>query len=589
MADAAPSAPRKLGAFDELRRVAAVLSNYKRSVALLLVLLFASGVFQGFGLALIAPLIAFVVGGSGQNFLARAASYGIVLDARQATFVLAACLVVMISIGQALSIWRVSVTTRLNYALARNWQKRIFANLLNEDLVQSRSGRLGARIQLLLQHPLYAAKCVRRYVDLLYQLINLTILSLVLLLHSPWLTLVALGVMSLANMIFVHPMRRSALRDANEMRPVFDDLSSYIAENLGTLMQIKLYGAHEQTWKGWAARLGRYSDLHHRQLQREEIAAAVIPVAMSLFLLVLLFYSLLWSQANPADILATIGLFIVVGTRLQTAFGASQRIWTEIGALQPSLDIVLENSRLLEVKDQGRKIEHNVKRVAFENVTYAYFNEKGVRDLSFVLESGAVSALSGPSGSGKSTTVALLAGLLKPQSGRIMIDDVDLADVAIDSWHRRMAVVMQDAPLFSGSIRDNILIGDPAADDAAMVAAAKRAAVHDTIERLPDGYDTVLAERGQSLSGGQAQRIALARAFIRNPDLLVLDEATNALDEETQGKIIETLHEFAASGGIVLVVTHRPEMIEAVDRTIDIDQKQGDSKLQYELPAVGGV
>ncbi|MCZ7660931.1 MAG: ABC transporter ATP-binding protein/permease [Xanthobacteraceae bacterium] len=562
----------QLTALGDARRVAGVLRNHKRSAALLGVLLVAGGIFQGFGLALIAPLITFMLGSGSERLLARLAAFGIALDARTATLVLASGLVIMVALGHALSVWRVHVTTRLNYILVRDWQKAILSNLLEEDLVESRSSRLGARIQSLLHHPLHAAKCVRRHIDLAYQVTNLVVLCAVLLLNSPMLTVLVFGTLLLANMLFVRPLRRSAIRDAHALRPVFDDLSGYAAEQLMGLTQIRLYGAQEASWKGWARRLAEYTRLHRHQAVREELAAAILPVTISVLMLLLLAYVLLGAAMDVTAAFATIGLFAVVGSRMQAAFASSQRIAIEIGTLRPSLHLVLDNARArpTAIRD-GRTIARVAQRVAFEDVSYAYPGGEGVHGLSFALLRGTVTVLCGPSGSGKSTTVALLAGLIRPQAGRIWIDDVDLAEVLPHAWFRRVSVVMQESPLFAGTIRENIRMGRPEADDAAVVAAAERAAVHETIQRLPDGYDTVVAERGQTLSGGQVQRIALARAFIREPDILILDEATNAVDEDTQSKILDALFDFASRGGIVVVVTHRTEAMRAIGRSIVLE------------------
>jgi ABC-type multidrug transport system fused ATPase/permease subunit len=253
----------------------------------------------------------------------------------------------------------------------------------------------------------------------------------------------------------------------------------------------------------------------------------------------------------------------------------------------PSFRLTMEHaSRRQDSVEGARAIERVAEEVVFDDVRYAYDNSDGVSHLSFSLPRGTITGLFGPSGSGKSTTVALLAGLLRPQAGRILIDGTDLADILPAAWHRRIAVVMQDAPLFTGTVRENILMGRPDADEAAVVGAAKQAAVHDTILRLPQGYDTQIAERGQSLSGGQAQRIALARALVREPDLLILDEATNALDEVTQGLVLEVLHDFAGRGGIVLIVTHRPEVIRSINRVIDLGPAARGADAQPRRPAV---
>lgn len=181
--------------------------------------------------------------------------------------------------------------------------------------------------------------------------------------------------------------------------------------------------------------------------------------------------------------------------------------------------------------------------VRFENVTFRYFNsgEPVLREVSFEVQPGQTVALLGATGSGKTTIINLLPRFYDPTGGRITIDGYDLRDVTLESLRSQIGIVLQETTLFSGTIRDNIAFGRPDAPLEEVIAAAKAAAAHDFIIALPQGYDTPVAERGITLSGGEKQRIAIARALLLNPRILILDDSTSSVDLATEMQIQEAL------------------------------------------------
>jgi ABC-type multidrug transport system fused ATPase/permease subunit len=176
-----------------------------------------------------------------------------------------------------------------------------------------------------------------------------------------------------------------------------------------------------------------------------------------------------------------------------------------------------------------------------------------------------VVAVTGATGVGKSTLVSLIARFYDPTQGRILLDGQDVRDFRLRSLRDQMSFVLQDTVLFFGSIRDNIAYGSAEASDEAIVAAARSAHAHDFITALPEGYDTILGERGATLSGGQRQRIAIARAILKDAPILVLDEPTSAVDEESERLIMEALARLI-KGRTVIIVSHRPSFVKMAQR-----------------------
>ncbi|MCA9635532.1 MAG: ATP-binding cassette domain-containing protein [Myxococcales bacterium] len=195
--------------------------------------------------------------------------------------------------------------------------------------------------------------------------------------------------------------------------------------------------------------------------------------------------------------------------------------------------------------------------IRLDDVVFSYTGErKNLDGISLVIPRGANVALVGGSGSGKSTVLSLIARFYDATEGKVSFDGVDVREVSQESLRGQMGVVFQESFLFNTTIRENIRMGRPEADDAAIEAAAKAAEIHELIARLPDGYDTIVGERGSNLSGGQRQRVAIARALIRDPSILILDEATSALDPATEQAINQTIERIGQDRTVVSV-THR--------------------------------
>lgn len=200
--------------------------------------------------------------------------------------------------------------------------------------------------------------------------------------------------------------------------------------------------------------------------------------------------------------------------------------------------------------------------IRFENVNFYYESSKEVlRGLNLHVKKGQIFALVGPSGGGKTTICHLIPNFYKIQSGDIYIDDINIKDITAESLRKYIGIVQQDVFLFNSSIKDNILYGKPDASDEDVIIAAKRANIHDYVTSLPDGYDTVIGERGVKLSGGQKQRLSIARVFLKNPPILILDEATSALDNTTEILIQQSLDELCR-GRTTIVVAHRLSTIK---------------------------
>jgi ATP-binding cassette subfamily C protein len=265
---------------------------------------------------------------------------------------------------------------------------------------------------------------------------------------------------------------------------------------------------------------------------------------------------------------AALIVFLFVFYRLSPRISGLQSSYSLILSLIPSLrsvDQFKANADAQREKEGALSVPEFQRGVRFKDVSFSYDSDKPLlHDINMDIPKGRRVAIVGPSGSGKTTLVDLLMGLMVPEDGDILIDDVSLKDVKLLSWRRQVGYVPQDAAFFHSSVRDNIAWGSETATVEQIVEAAKLAFAHEFVTELPQGYDTIIGDRGVRLSGGQRQRLALARAIVRRPSLLVLDEATSALDAESEDKIHRAVDRLAESTTVV-TVTHRLSTVKGSD------------------------
>jgi ATP-binding cassette subfamily B protein len=212
-----------------------------------------------------------------------------------------------------------------------------------------------------------------------------------------------------------------------------------------------------------------------------------------------------------------------------------------------------------------------------------------LRDVSFTIEPGELVALVGPSGAGKTTTAMLVPRIQDVSQGQVTFDGVDVRNLTMDSLRDAVGMVMQDPHLFHESIRENLRYARPDATDDELVEAARAARIHELIETLPDGYDTIVGERGYRMSGGEKQRLAIARMLLKSPRVVILDEATSHLDSESELAIQHALAD-ALRGRTSLVIAHRLSTIVAADRILVMDEgKIVEEGRHAELLRAGGL
>lgn len=386
---------------------------------------------------------------------------------------------------------------------------------------------------------------------------------------EPRLAWVALAVMPLYVVLirFMSPRIKKASRSAQEK---LEEMSGDLQEKIGGMSVIKAFHQEKREARRFFQVSHRLFDFFKRNVYLNSwnqafsgflttVAPLVVVWIASLFVLraqmtvgtMIAFYGFLGSLYLPLQRFSELGLIV------SNSLAAIERLF-EYFDMQPQISEAPEAQALPVLRGHVR----------FEHVNFAYDNQlPALRDIDFEIRAGEMAALVGASGSGKSTLVSLIPRFYDATSGRVLIDGHDIRTATFKTLRRQIGIVLQDSILFSATLRENLLYGRPKASAAEILAAAEAANAMEFIKSLPEGLDTVLGERGIKLSGGQRQRVAIARAFLKNPAILILDEATSSLDSESEHLIQEALARLMR-GRTTIVIAHRLSTVVEADKIV---------------------
>jgi subfamily B ATP-binding cassette protein MsbA len=415
------------------------------------------------------------------------------------------------------------------------------------------------------------------------------IFSILLLLISWKMTLITGCLLLLISQIIRH-LTRQGKRLSTLATAANANLAQRMLETLDGLQLIRAFGreSHEQHRFDVASRV-----VSKAFFRLDRISGLVQPLSEVLTVLLLLGILLGTAMYTPGQMAVSL-TFLILLYRLQPRIKQFDADRVALDAFSGSVE---EVRSLLDKSDKpylrsGARVPASIEKgIIFENVSLQYDSGKSaaLKQVTCSINIGETTAFVGPSGSGKSSLISLICRFYDPSAGRLLIDGVPLPELDLAWWRNRIAVVSQEVYLFNATVAENINYGKLDATREELVEAARKAHAMEFIEELPEGFETILGDRGVRLSGGQRQRLALARAFIRDPQILILDEATNSLDLISEGVVQDALEQFGRNR-TVLIAAHRISTIEHADKIIVLDfGRVVESGTVTQLLAAGGL
>ncbi len=451
---------------------------------------------------------------------------------------------------------------------------RLFRHLLALPMAYFQARRVGdsvARVRELENiRNFLTSSALTLVIDLFFTFVFLAVMFF----YSPLLTAIVLGSFPfyIAISAGATPLFRQRLQEKFQRGA---ENQAFLVESVTGIETLKALAVEPQMQRRWEEQLAGYVAASFRVLSLGNTASQAVQLVSKIATAGILYFGARLVIGGDLSVGGLVAFNILAG-RVSAPVLRLAQIWQDFHQARLSV------ARLGDILNTTAEPTYAVGRarlpairgdIRFDHVTFRYRVDgpEVLHDVSFDVPAGQTVGIVGPSGSGKSTFAKLVQRLYVPESGRVLVDGMDLA-MADPAWLRRqIGVVLQENVLFNRSVRENIALVDPAMPMERVIAAARLAGAHDFILELPEAYDTVVGERGATLSGGQRQRIAIARALVSNPRILIFDEATSALDYESERIVQHNMKEIA-KGRTVLIIAHRLSTVRATDRIVTLDR-----------------
>jgi ATP-binding cassette subfamily C protein len=553
-----------------MRFLLIIFRQYPGQTLMMLAALVFAGVAEGIGLSAMLPLLAITLGGS------KTATGGKATQAEQMiqkifdwlgiTPTLEFLIIMIFTAMMLKTVLVLFANKRVGYTVAqlttdlRHHALRAFISASWEFHLSQPIGRLAAAMG---GETAKTAKAYAIGVSMIVLLIHALIYIGVALMVSWKATLIALA----AGMFFWYPLSRlvtKAKKAGHRQVKLRRSLSSFFMDTILSIKSLKATAREDRAEAILISKTNKIKKVLKKLVMSKESLSAYQEAMLVTFLLVAIYMAIAVWGMSPITLL----VLIVLLRRILSKLGKVQKQYQLMGIQEAgywTMTETLSTARKMREKHLGDKKPTLEQSIRLEGVTFAYSKDKVFNNISLVFPAGKITAIIGPSGSGKTTVLDLVIGLLRSQKGEVWIDDLPLEQVNLHRWRRMIGYVPQDTLLLHDSVLINTTLGDPDITEKEVEEALKKAEIWDFIEAMPKGLYSSVGARGLRLSGGQRQRIAIARALTMKPKLLVLDEATTALDPKTEAAICETLRKLRGELTI-LAISHQPAILNIADR-----------------------
>ena len=539
--------------------IISIFKSYKFSIIRILLILFLLGIFESISLALLPLSLSFFVDNNAINKLPKI-FINIFSDFSSERIGIFFSIVILVSfiLKNYLSILNAKYSTKLTCSLKDKWRINILNNYINSNIIEINKVPTGIIIENIINQTELAAKFIKTLIKTFsYLIISLT-LFLSLFITSFKITLFTSFIFISLGLITSFPIKKAASNIGKKSLKYRQLISKILNDYLIGILQVKIYGLEE----GLEQEILNNSRKQSNYTIKNSIISQIPNLIGSLALVLILVIVFLSSWKDSDLNITLLATFILIAQKLQIYVGNILQSYTSLKSQKASFDEVQNLLSKIKFKNKNKlKVIKTISSIEFKNVCFSYANSlPKINNLSFNFKSGDLIRIHGRSGCGKSTLINLICGLIELQKGQIKINNHPIQNINLDFYMSKLSYVSQDNFLFNDTISNNLNLTKADINKDWIIKCCKLAGAHNFIINLPNGYETLVGERGFSLSGGQIQRLCIARAFIKNGDLMIFDEATSALDKKNEEIIFKSINKFIKKGKIVIIISHRQQL-----------------------------
>jgi ATP-binding cassette subfamily C protein len=547
-----------------------LIRNYPKQSILMLLAMLLAGIVEGFGLSAMLPLISTAIGGqAGGNAASSPAAERIVRESLlflgisptlETLLMVIICAIILKSALLLLAKKRIGYTIA---QIATDFRLELLRALLASRWEFHLRQPVGAMANAMTTETGRTSKAYLCGATMTIALIQAIVYVTVALLVSWKATLVAI----FGGIIIFYALRRlikKAQRAGERQTKLWQSLLGQMVDSLQSIKPLKAMAIENLAESVLAKETQKLNKALRKQVSSKEYLRAFQEPMRYIFLLLGLYAALIYLKLP----VTTIMVFIFLVARILQQLGKVQDEYQKMVVFQSAYHSLKEKIEAAS-KDRevwpGNQLPILDKAIRIHHVYFAYEQRQVLRDASLIFPAGMITAIVGPSGSGKTTVADLVIGLLRPKQGEILIDDLPLEKMDLRKWRRMLGYVPQESWLLHDTVMNNVTLGDPDLTKEEAIGALRAAGAWEFVQNMPHGINSTVGERGGKISGGQRQRIAIARALVHKPKLLILDEATTALDPENEMAICNTLRQLRGQLTI-LAISHQPAVLEVADQ-----------------------
>jgi len=569
-----------------IKAVLFIIKPFKKRYLLLVLIAFIAALFESLGYYALMPAIDIMLGqASGENQLSEKFISIIKLIGFNENILIGITLfiIVIFSLRFFLVITRIYTTQKLNWDIRNYYTLKVTKSYTNSPLKFLINQKHGEILNNALIEGQRAALVLTSLVEMVTKIMLILILYISLLVTMLHFTLILTGVIAIIWLVIRGGIKRFSDKIGKKRIIISQQLTSVASENISAIRNSKIFNLQDYNLKRFNKQLNKFSEIMIKYNFGKGIPAPITETILVLFFVSFVFY-VNYANQNTIYNFSSIAIYFVVSQRIVQYLSYVVRERMNFLNHIPSLHLLIDLLNKDFEKEElfkGEVIKRINNDIIFKNVYFNYNkNEDIFKDLNLIIKKGEVTAIMGESGIGKSTLSDLILRLQLPSSGSLSLGNKNINNYSLNNWRNIIGYVSQESFFYNTSVFNNLTMGQNSLKESEVIKACKTANAHDFIRKLPNSYETILGDRAITLSGGQKQRIAIARVILKNPDLIIFDEATTSLDKENES-IIATLIKKISKGKTIIIITHNIHPFQFADNIYEL--KKGGCIETYDL------